>query len=84
MLLLTVAPAVATDPIQVGTQHELFIDDHLIEHREGLTRVLHQPMDITDNPVILPDRPWEHRRIPFGSVYFIPEDKKSLSVGIWR
>ncbi|MCA9072861.1 MAG: hypothetical protein KDA84_28255, partial [Planctomycetaceae bacterium] len=54
----------------------MFVDDVLIEKMEGLKRTLHQPKDLAKNPVILPNRPWEHRRIPFGSVHYFPQDGK--------
>lgn len=75
LLGLMSVPAYATDPIQIGARHELFIDDYLVERIDGLTRTLHQPTDIADNPVIAPNNPWEHRRIPFGSVCYVPDEE---------
>ena len=70
------ANTVAAEPIRVGQQHGLFIDDHLVESMDGLQRRLHQPQDIDANPVIVPEHPWEHRRIPFGSVLWFPCEGK--------
>ncbi len=57
-------------------QTQLFIDDFLIEEREGLQRTLHQPEDAPQNPVIVPEHPWEHRRIPYGSVWYDADIRK--------
>ncbi len=66
----------AAEPLRVGDRAELFVDDHLVQGMTGLTRVLHQPQDIDANPVMKPEHPWEHRRIPFGSVLWFPEEEK--------
>ena len=81
LLTLTAVPAAwppesDAEPVLIGPEPQLFIDDHLIEQTNGLKRTLHQPKDIDQNPVILPEHPWEHRRIPFGSVKWIPEEQK--------
>lgn len=57
-------------------ERQLFIDDHIIEHADGLQRTLHQPEGFAVNPVIVPEHPWEHRRIPYGSVLWFPQEKK--------
>ncbi|MGB0578577.1 MAG: hypothetical protein ACPGVU_02645 [Limisphaerales bacterium] len=71
-------PAVlgAAEPLRIGNEPQLFIDDHVIERMVGLERTLHQPEDILNNPVIVSEHPWEHRRIPFGSVLWFPEEQK--------
>ena len=55
---------------------QLFIDDFLIDERSRLKRTLHQPQDASQNPVIVPELPGEHRRIPYGSVWYDAELKK--------
>ena len=57
-------------------QLRLFIDDRFVESMDGLKRTLHQPEDIDANPVIVPEHPWEHRRIPYGSVLWFPDEGK--------
>lgn len=54
----------------------MFIGDQFVERMDGLTRKLHSPQDIEANPVILPEHPWEHRRIPFGSVLWFEDEAK--------
>ena len=68
--------ASAAKPLELGAEPRLFVDGHLIERMTGLERTLHQPKDIALNPVIRPERPWEHRRIPFGSVIWFPRERK--------
>jgi hypothetical protein len=46
-------------PLRIGNQRQLLIDDYLVEDRWGLTRVLHQPEKYLRNPVLLKDKPWE-------------------------
>ena len=75
-LALKAGSLFAAGPLPVGNETQLFIDDHLIERMEGLKRTLHQPEDTLANPVIVPEEPWEHRRIPYGSVIWFPEEKK--------
>lgn len=55
---------------------QLFVNDRAVEEMSGLRRTLHQPVDHAANPVIVPEHPWEHRRIPFGSVLWFPAEKK--------
>ncbi len=60
----------------VPGQKQLFVDDFLVTEMAGVRRTLHQPVDFEKNPVMLPEHPWEHRRIPFGSVLYSPTEKK--------
>ena len=78
LLLLLLLGTAARFPftVQAGDQRELFIDDHMVDRMEGLQRVLHQPEDSPGNPVIVPEHPWEHRRIPYGSVLWFPDEAK--------
>ncbi len=76
-IITTVAVLIASlSPVEAGDELQLFIDDHLVSRIEGLRRVLHQPEDIRANPVIVSEHPWEHRRIPYGSVLWFPEEGK--------
>lgn len=78
LLLTSGAVAVGEDrPLEpVYGERQLFLDDEFIEQQEGLQRSLHQPIDVANNPVLAPEHPWEHRRIPFGSVYYSVEDNR--------
>jgi len=60
-------------PINVGRQ--LFVDDFLIESNT-LNRVFHKPLPAKQNPILEPDRPWEHHSS--GAPYAAP-----FSDGVW-
>ena len=47
------------DPIELTSEVQLFVDDFLIQEMEGVTRALHTPKKASENPVLVPDRPWE-------------------------
>ena len=46
-------------PLRIGCERQLFVDDYMVEDRWKLTRVLHQPEKFLKNPVLLRDKPWE-------------------------
>ena len=47
----------AAEPLEIGSQRQLFLDDFIIERIDGLKRVMHRPT--TRGAVIKPDQPWE-------------------------
>lgn len=49
----------AGEPLRLGGGPQLLLDDHLVEDRFGLTRVLHRPEKFLHNPVLVRDKPWE-------------------------
>ena len=56
-IVLVCVPAVAAEPIDIGSRLELFVDDYLIDGLDGAEQVLHQP---TPREVaIVHDAPWE-------------------------
>ncbi|MAE40877.1 MAG: hypothetical protein CML07_08175 [Psychrobacter sp.] len=60
--------------IDVADRKQLFLDDgFLIERAEGIRYVLHQPVKCADNPLIVPDRPWEQQVQLYGSVLWDEE-----------
>jgi hypothetical protein len=75
-LLYCLLAGSANAEVDIGGQRQLFIDDTSVERMDGLKRKLHQPQDIDANPVIVPEHPWEHRRIPYGSVLWFPDEGK--------
>jgi Rhamnogalacturonan lyase family 11, C-terminal domain len=46
-------------PFVVGRQKFLFVDDAIIESAEDVERVLHSVKKHQDNPLIVPEHPWE-------------------------
>ena len=60
----------------VGSRHQLFIEDELIESLDGLGRVVNQPVRCHDNPVLTYEKPWEGNCvITWGSVLYDDEEK---------
>lgn len=49
--------AESPEPINIGSQRELFVDHHLIDQLENARLVLHSPRD--EGPVLNFDQPWE-------------------------
>lgn len=47
------------EPLRLGPGAQLLLDDHLVEDRWALERVLHTPEKFARNPVLLRDKPWE-------------------------
>ena len=56
----------------IGSETQLFVDDEIIAARQGVVRTLH-PARKLEQPVLMPDRPWEGRRVYiYGSVHYDP------------
>jgi hypothetical protein len=47
-----------SEAIDIGTQRQLFLDDHIVERLEWLERIPHQVKKRSD-PVLVADQPWE-------------------------
>ncbi|MCB1091890.1 MAG: hypothetical protein KDL87_10185 [Verrucomicrobiae bacterium] len=52
-----VSPATAGEPVALGDRRELFVDDLLIEKRDNVRLVLHEPRD--EGIALKFDQPWE-------------------------
>jgi len=48
-----------SEPVRIGDFRQLFIDDHVVDRMEGVTRVVNQAEKHAANPVVQLDRPWE-------------------------
>lgn len=46
-------------PLQLGSGQQLLLDDHLVEDRFGLERVIQQPEKHLHNPILVRDKAWE-------------------------
>ena len=56
----------------IGSETQLLADDALISAKQGVVRTLH-PARKLEQPVLVPDRPWEGRRVYiYGSVHYDP------------
>ncbi len=49
---------------------ELFIDDHIIQELRGARKVLKRALKHPDNPLMVPDRPWETQKLNRGAVLY--------------
>ena len=58
-------------PVVIGSDVELFVDDYLIDTAENTRRRLNKPHPHPDNPVLIGDRPWENGMVIFPSVRWI-------------
>ena len=52
LVLALAASATAAEPIQIGKERQLFLDDHLIEHTEHLVRRVQPAKKHEANPLI--------------------------------
>ena len=60
--------------IELSTQPQLFLDDHLIAKSRGLARILEQPVKHPANPLLVGAHPWEARAVQcYGNVLFDAE-----------
>ncbi len=48
-----------TLPVNISNQVQLFIDNHMVEMVNFVTRTLHQPKKYDQNPIMQKDKPWE-------------------------
>lgn len=60
LCLVALRPVAAAEPkaIPVGV-HQLFLDDLMLERIEGLQRVVNPVVKHRDNPLVVPEKPWE-------------------------
>ncbi|MBN1555397.1 MAG: hypothetical protein JXA11_11680 [Phycisphaerae bacterium] len=52
-------------PLRIGNETQLLIDDYIVEDRWRLTRVLQQPHKFPRNPILTLDRSWEGDMVYF-------------------
>jgi len=57
LLLSLTSFCLAAEPIQLGSRRELFVDEHLIETKNGVTLKLHQPQ--AQDVALVCDAQWE-------------------------
>jgi len=63
-------------PIPAGRAKHLFLDDVIIESRQGIERHVYQARKHPQNPLLVPEKPWEGRCILlYGGVVRDPESK---------
>lgn len=70
------SPGSEDEVVDIGNRKQLFIDRYLIESLENVRQVLMKPVKHQGNPVIMPDRPWEHiLLLGFGNVIYDSEER---------
>ena len=67
-------PSPSQEPVRVGADKQLFIDDHVVETTEAISRVLNRPVKHPGGPVLRPERKWEGNFAAVSSVIYDPED----------
>ena len=70
-------PTVTRTPVvlDIGNERQLFVDDHLIDGLENISRFVHQPVKHDRNPVFRIEKPWEGQRIVPMALVFDSEEK---------
>lgn len=67
--------------VDVGDRKQLFLDDEfLVERSEGIRYIVNRPAKHPDNPLIVPDKPWELVLQHYGSVLW---DENEAVFRIW-
>ena len=75
------SPTLAEEtPIKVGFEKQLFLDGYLISNMDNVNRVLHQPKKHPQNPILLPEKPWEGRSI---NPYLVVFDQNEKTWKLW-
>ena len=72
ILLLSVCFARGDQTVQIGSDRQLFVDDHLTDRMSGATRMLHRP--VRREVVITAEHPWEKHGVSY-MVTFRDDDK---------
>jgi hypothetical protein len=87
VLFLNLAACHPQEPSQIHAAQELsnepqfFVDDALIEHLENVTRTLHYPVRVGEDPVLKSEQPWEGElSLQPGTVIF---DEKENIFKMW-
>ena len=66
LLLFLPFVAQAAEPIDLGPRWELFVDEHLVAEKNGVTLKLHEP--VKREIVLTTDQPWEGKTCAYFSV----------------
>ena len=57
------------EPLKIGAQKQLFVDDYVVDRTDGVARTLNQPTKYAGNPIMIPLYPWEGRLELYGAVW---------------
>ena len=67
---------------RVGTTKQLFLDDYVVDTMDGLHKVLHQANRHPNNPLLVPEHPWEGRALE-APIVFWDDDLKLFRIYYW-
>ena len=67
--------ALLSQPLVAAQRVQLLVDDHVIESRERLTRVVQQPKPHPQNPLIAAEHAWEGSVLEMPTVFWDPHLK---------
>ncbi len=71
---------IAIDPVQVGHEHQLLMDFHVIDDLNNCRRTVHEPVKHPDNPVIKPED-LENGDNPYGGT--VLQDPQTGRLRLW-
>ena len=63
------------ESIEMEGKRQLFVDNVVIEHMEGVSKTLHQPVKHIGKPLLTPDKPLEGGKMFFPSVLHDDQDR---------
>jgi len=78
-MLTHVVPA-EVPMIKLDSARQLFLDAYLIDKMDNVYRVPHQPIKCAENPLLLPEKPWEGKSASPNLIVF---DKKEKKYKLW-
>src|SRR5437773_519127 len=71
----SVSASKGPNPIAIGSQKQLFVDDDIVEEMSGLKRTVGQFEKHPANPLLKVDRPWEGQRLVEYDLIYDEEEK---------
>lgn len=67
LALVWAGVAIAADPLRIDSHRELFVDDYLIDHLDGVALELQHPVE--RDVVIVHDEPWEGNTSTYHTIF---------------
>jgi len=70
-------------PLNIGQQPQLFFDNYIIEMVNYVTRTMHSPSKLGENPILKKDQPWEKVLLIRTSTWNVHWDEKENLYKCW-
>lgn len=67
----------------VGNAKQLFVDDWIVHHSEGLNRVFHAATKYDGNPLLTPTEPWEVPSVLLSGTVIYDPDRREDRFRMW-